>query len=548
MRLSRALLLCLLLAGPARADDAPIGPQRRTVWTIKLRGKTVGSEQVSVAVRKGRRVYSSRGKATITKTPFEYTQRLEVDAQGRLIRYGLTSTAVKASAARTKQGATIEAVYTGNKQGKRSVTRQGPYLVLDTLTFSHYECLGRLAVARKKRFRFTSLTPQALTGLEATFTPGELQTVAIDGTPRSVRKGALAVGKLRATLFYDQQDGRAYRVEDSQGYVAHVAGWPAEPWRELEVSLPAPRKGLDPVPGTLTLPRKASGKVPTLLFLCDAGPQDRDESVGPNKPFRDLARGLARRGIASLRCDKRSFLMKKVLDGGDQIKKRALRKEWLRTTFKTEYVDDARVALDWLAKRPEVGEVFLLAHGFGARAVPEVAAKRSDLGGAILLAAAGRPRDELVREEAIHRLVHHGKHGHGQDSPRVKRIDLQIRAAFKAIRAGKYPPHLNAMGYTVAYWRDLLKRPLLPVSLAGSKLPILLLHGDEDFQVRVRDFDLLEGALRKRSGVAHKATRFKGLNHLFMKVKGESTGADYEQAGTVAPEVVEAIAAWVAKR
>ena len=31
-----------------------------------------------------------------------------------------------------------------------------------------------------------------------------------------------------------------------------------------------------------------------------------DESIGPNAPFRDLAEGLSRRGVAVLRYDKRT--------------------------------------------------------------------------------------------------------------------------------------------------------------------------------------------------------------------------------------------------
>ncbi|MGW4591215.1 hypothetical protein ACWEKJ_28175 [Amycolatopsis thermoflava] len=47
------------------------------------------------------------------------------------------------------------------------------------------------------------------------------------------------------------------------------------------------------VAGTLTLP-------------VGAGPQDRDETTGPNKPLKDLAWGLASRGLAVVRFDKRA--------------------------------------------------------------------------------------------------------------------------------------------------------------------------------------------------------------------------------------------------
>ena len=49
------------------------------------------------------------------------------------------------------------------------------------------------------------------------------------------------------------------------------------------------------LPGTLTAP-KGAGRFPALVLVHGSGPNDRDESLGPNKPFKDLAWGLASRG------------------------------------------------------------------------------------------------------------------------------------------------------------------------------------------------------------------------------------------------------------
>lgn len=59
------------------------------------------------------------------------------------------------------------------------------------------------------------------------------------------------------------------------------------------------------LPGTLSLPNGA-GPFPAVVLVHGSGPADRDETVGPNKPFRDLAWGLASRGVAVLRYDKRT--------------------------------------------------------------------------------------------------------------------------------------------------------------------------------------------------------------------------------------------------
>ena len=61
------------------------------------------------------------------------------------------------------------------------------------------------------------------------------------------------------------------------------------------------------VPGTLTLPRAAPARRPGVVLLSGGGPFDRDETSGPNKPLKDLAWGLASRGVAVLRFDKVTF-------------------------------------------------------------------------------------------------------------------------------------------------------------------------------------------------------------------------------------------------
>ena len=59
------------------------------------------------------------------------------------------------------------------------------------------------------------------------------------------------------------------------------------------------------LPGTLSLP-VGDGPFAAVVLVHGSGPQDRDETIGPNKPFRDLAWGLASQGIAVLRYDKRT--------------------------------------------------------------------------------------------------------------------------------------------------------------------------------------------------------------------------------------------------
>jgi dienelactone hydrolase len=67
------------------------------------------------------------------------------------------------------------------------------------------------------------------------------------------------------------------------------------------------RVGSEPwvLQGTLSMP-KGEGPFPAVVLLAGSGPNDRDESIGPNAPLRDIAWGLASNGIAVLRYDKRT--------------------------------------------------------------------------------------------------------------------------------------------------------------------------------------------------------------------------------------------------
>ena len=47
------------------------------------------------------------------------------------------------------------------------------------------------------------------------------------------------------------------------------------------------------VGGCLCVPNSADAPVPAVVLLAGSGPSDRDSTVGPNKPLRDIAWGLA---------------------------------------------------------------------------------------------------------------------------------------------------------------------------------------------------------------------------------------------------------------
>ncbi len=297
-----------------------------------------------------------------------------------------------------------------------------------------------------------------------------------------------------------------------------------EAFRETEVTIGEDAWKLG---GTLLVP---IGKppFPAVVLVHGPGPNDRDETIYSNRIFADMAEGLASRGIAVLRYDKRTKVYSAQMSDMDY-------------TVQQETVEDAVRAVALLRRRPEIDgrRVFVLGHSLGGYLAPRIAAQDGKLAGLIFLAANARPVEDMALEanEYVANLS-------GSPSPEAqKRLDsLRAEVAkVKALRPGKgNPPVL--MGLPVAYLLDL--QGYDPRASAGKlKIPMLYLQGGRDFQVTMKDFDLWKAAMAGRATA--KFVAFPALNHLFIAGEGKSSPADYRVPGNVSPEAVRAIADWL---
>jgi len=144
------------------------------------------------------------------------------------------------------------------------------------------------------------------------------------------------------------------------------------------------------LPGTLTIP-KGVGPFPAVVLVHGSGPNDRDETVGSNKPFKDLAWGLASRGIAVLRYEKRTKVHADRLVSLDG-----------EFTVKEETIDDALAAVSLLRERQETdpGRIVLLGHSLGGMLAPRIAQASPDIAGLIVMAGPARSLEDLVLEQA----------------------------------------------------------------------------------------------------------------------------------------------------
>ena len=75
--------------------------------------------------------------------------------------------------------------------------------------------------------------------------------------------------------------------------------------------------------------------------------------------------------------------------------------------------------------------------------------------------------------------------------------------------------------------------------------PILILQGERDYQVTMKDFEIWKKELQTNS--KNTFISYAKLNHLFIKGEGKCTPAEYQVSGNVSEQVVKDIADWIKK-
>jgi dienelactone hydrolase len=305
-------------------------------------------------------------------------------------------------------------------------------------------------------------------------------------------------------------------------------------FEEKEVSV---ESGEWRLPGSLTVP-KGDGPFPGLVLVHGSGPNDRDESLGPNKPFQDLAWGLASRGIAVLRYDKRSKVYGAKILADPKLES--------TMTVKEEAIDDALAAAALLQRTAKVEKkrVFILGHSLGGFLMPRmaVAAKPLGLAGFIILAGLTRPLEDTILRQMNYLYGLGGGAVTDEDKKRLDGIKDAV-AKVKALTDADRSSTAKLLGAMPAYWLDL--RGYNPPELARSvSKPLLILQGSRDYQVTMEDFENWKAALGSRRDVEFKL--YPKLNHLFFEGQGLIMPTEYIQVhGSVAPYVIEDIAAWI---
>lgn len=281
------------------------------------------------------------------------------------------------------------------------------------------------------------------------------------------------------------------------------------------------------LPGTLAMP-KGNGPFPAVVLVHGSGPQDRDEAIGPNKPFLDIARTLAAQGIAVLRYDKRTKARPQDFAGGN-------------FGVDDETTNDAVIAVDALRKTDDIDpkRIFVLGHSQGGMLAPRIAAVSGHVAGLILMAAPTRPLlDILIEQNRRLAALNDGKIDDAERAA-INAIIEQVRITRDPKTAATSP---TVMGQPAGYWRSI--EAVDAVSEAQQvRLPMLLLQGARDIQVVDADWQNWRDAFADDADATFKL--YPKLNHLGIAGEGEGSLAEYQQPGHVDAHLLTDVAAWV---
>lgn len=288
------------------------------------------------------------------------------------------------------------------------------------------------------------------------------------------------------------------------------------------------------LPGTLTLP-KGEGPFPAVVLVHGSGMNDRDETIGGAKPLRDLAVGLAAEGIAVLRYDKVTYQHTVKIASDPKL------------TLKRETADDALAAVKLLktSKSIDPSQIYVIGHSQGGFAVPLMTSHDTagDIAGAVLLAApSGKFGDVLVEQQ--HDVIARMKELN-MDTTANEQNAAMIEEIVKTINDPKYSVDQLPEQFPLqpAYWffesRDYKAAELA----AKQQLPLLILQGENDFQVSMKQFNDWKSALKERQNVQFKS--YPKMNHLLSAYDGISVGAEYYSPSNVEIELIQDIAKWI---
>lgn len=290
----------------------------------------------------------------------------------------------------------------------------------------------------------------------------------------------------------------------------------------------------DETAATLLLP-EGEGPFPCVILVHGSGPADRNLSVYGMAPFRDLAEGLAARGVASIRYDKYTYAHASLCVGADFAVQR-------------EYIDDAVAAARALEEDARVSGVFIAGLSHGAMLAPRIMEQIESpkLRGAVLLEGSPLPLWKIMLAQNQAMLDASGLSG--EDAAKTQAQLDAMRDETMALEnlTDEQRKQTTVFGGVNGYyiWDEASFDEAAAANRLG--LPLLVVQGGKDFQVTTENgLQAWKDALSPDLDVTYAF--YGDMTHLLFDLAGEPTNsvADYANGAPVSQTLLDDVANWV---
>lgn len=258
--------------------------------------------------------------------------------------------------------------------------------------------------------------------------------------------------------------------------------------------------------GTLTIPENATSGTPVVLMVTGSGLEDRNEEVFEHKPFLVIADYLARRGIATLRYDDRTFGKS---TGGD-----------VKNATTMDFLEDAEAGTEYLRSTGRFGKIGVLGHSEGGN-IAFMLGARGKAAFVISLAGVGVRGDEAFTAQA-------------------NRV-MKLQGAYMKYTVATYRSTVLAQGNT---WMNWFINYDPSEDIRACNCPVFAANGDKDIQV-ISSLNLAGIRENLPDNPANLIREYPSLNHLFQHCDTGNVTEYRKIEETFSPEVLEDIAEWI---
>jgi uncharacterized protein len=288
-------------------------------------------------------------------------------------------------------------------------------------------------------------------------------------------------------------------------------------------------EGQYPITGILTIPKNVTHP-PVAILVPGSGTHDMNELVGANKPFQDMAWGLAEQGIASIRYNERLLLYPDLAKG--------------EITIQLDSLDDVAEAINYAIHCEQINKnkIYILGHSLGGMMAPKIASDHKEVAGIVMLAGSPRKLEDISYDQVVDALNQANELSEEQKKSILQTTETE-RDRVKNVTEANSTELL--MGAPTSYWYSLNQIDI-PKLASQLTVPIFIAQGSADWQVYA-DKDYLEWQkiFKGKENVTFQL--YDNLNHLFMTSNGKTDISEYDVKGNVDTKVISDIAYWINK-